>query len=242
MSSTYMERYIQLTDSSFGGHDCFINAVDYWLKINQYSPSQVYYFNWDYYCLKDSGIFGGSVSKETLLKFLLDYYGIASEQVAIADLFESTILIMAFDTYYLPYIKEYHGRVHHIHYAPVCIEGQTAAIHDPFYRILYPVETKDLDLLAGAYKGKAILFRYLGEQRREDIIKPYLSQKSFQQAYHDTTCFLKGYIRNLVTYKGDLAKNDDYRRIYSNIKGVYLARKKHFEASNDPQRHSWKIP
>lgn len=214
----------------YGAYDCIFNAAAFWIELNEMKTSQLYQYNWGFFYDPETDIFGANVPKKSLLSFLRDIY-VSDLKEIMFEIPKNEWLLIALNTYELPYIKDLYQRVEQNHYVLAYWDENSVTICDPYYKHFETISLSRVYRLWSRFRVPIIV---LSEPNTSQIINfnnitPYILQTDYRKQYHNTTAQILAQLHKLESGIQDKEFDETIKRYFGCFRSFIQNRYKHFQ-------------
>lgn len=221
----------------YGAYDCVANSFLSLMHLHGCRLEPVRQYNWDILYTPDHDLFYGSITPETWMSYLPEHAGMKVETCSLEEVPEEEWCSIPLDTFDLPYIKAYYGKVHQLHHVPSVYRNGKFRVRDPYYQI----ETEfpaSLVHASWAYFGSEI-FRFIRVAEREPAyVPPHLAKKNYRESYERYFMDFRNALQMLEDHL-KIHESVRFMRYYGSLQTILRNRQLHFMASRHPraERH-----
>ncbi|MEK3876652.1 hypothetical protein [Paenibacillus sp. FSL M7-0420] len=224
----------KLTDWAvpFGPYDCLLNAVTLWLSVHHADPKPLYRYNFsiNYYAGYDW--FDSTVPVNELFSFIRRAYGVEGKPCRLDSLDRGEMYLLPVDAYYVPYMKEFYGKGHMLHYVLAeAADDQSLRITDPYFATSLLAERTCVEQAWRTFSEPVMeISPPLSLNPDLNAIRPYLTTQPYEELLTSTFAQIAERIMDVGAYREseNLMDNPVFKQRFGCIRTIALSRFRHF--------------
>lgn len=224
----------KLTDWAvpFGPYDCLLNAVTLWLSVHHADPNPLYRYNFsiNYYAGYDW--FDSTVPVNELFSFIQHVYGVEGKPCRLDSVDRGEMYLLPVDAYYVPYMKEFYGKGHMLHYVLAeAADDQSLRISDPYFATSLLADRTCVEQAWRTFSEPVMeISPPLSLNPDLNAIRPYLTTQPYEELLTSTFAQIAERIMDVGAYRGpeNVMEHPVFKQQFGCIRTIALSRLRHF--------------
>lgn len=215
-----------------GPYDCLLNTVTFCLSRHHADPNPLYRYNFsiNYYAGYDW--FDSTVPVNELFSFIRRAYGVRLEPCRLDSMVSGRMYLLPVDAYYVPYMKEFYGKGHMLHYVLAEAEDdQSLRVTDPYFATSLLADRTCVEQAWRTFSEPVIeISPPLSLNPDLNSIRPYLTTQPYEELLPVTFARISERIMDVGAYREseNLMDNPVFKQQFGCIRTIALSRLRHF--------------